>query len=108
MDAVGYVVPSWSPTRLADGQIALRTMSWSIDTMTVWATAALVGLDQRAAQHLFDRRQVFQCVLRQLRREISDQFPCFRSDENCADATRAARDQHNSQGALAGRESNHP
>src|SRR5271169_5896448 len=58
MHAVGYVVPSWSPTRLADGQIALRTMSWSIDTMTVWATTALVALDQCATQHLFDRRQV--------------------------------------------------
>src|SRR5271163_4989370 len=58
MHAVGYVVPSWSPTRLADGQIALRTMSWSIDTMTVWATTALVALDRCATQHLFDRRQV--------------------------------------------------
>jgi hypothetical protein len=42
---VGYVVPSWSPTRLADRQIALRTMSSSIDTMAVWAAATLVGLD---------------------------------------------------------------
>jgi hypothetical protein len=51
MRAVGYAVPSCSPIRLVDGQIALRTVSWSIDTTTVW-TAAVVGLDQRAAQDL--------------------------------------------------------
>jgi hypothetical protein len=55
---VGYVVPSQSPTRLADAEIPLGPMSWSVHTMTIWPTAALVCLDQRAAQHLLDRWQV--------------------------------------------------
>ena len=39
------------------GKISLGAMPRSIDTMAVGPAAALVGLDQRAAQYLFDRRQ---------------------------------------------------
>ena len=58
MGIVGYVIPSRTPAGLADGQIPLRAMSWSIDAVAVRPTTALVCLDQCAAQELLDRRQV--------------------------------------------------
>jgi len=42
---------------LADGQIPLGPMSRSVDAMAVLPAAALVGLDQCAAQNVLDRRQ---------------------------------------------------
>jgi hypothetical protein len=39
------------------GKISLGAVPRSIDTVAVGPAAALVGLDQRAAQYLFDRRQ---------------------------------------------------
>ena len=39
------------------GKISLGAMPRPIDTVAVGPAAALVGLDQRAAQYLFDRRQ---------------------------------------------------
>lgn len=39
------------------GKISLGAVPRSIDTVAVGSAAALVGLDQRAAQYLFDRRQ---------------------------------------------------
>jgi hypothetical protein len=57
MHIVWHVVASWSCTRPTDAKITLGTMPWSVHTMTVWPTAALVGFDQRAAQHLLHRRQ---------------------------------------------------
>ena len=39
------------------GTISLGAMPRPIDTVAVGPAAALVGLDQRAAQYLFDRRQ---------------------------------------------------
>jgi hypothetical protein len=39
------------------GKIPLGAMPRPIDTVAVGPAAALVGLDQRAAQYLFDRRQ---------------------------------------------------
>jgi len=57
MRIVRYVVPSQSPTWPADAQIPLGAMSWSVGTMAVWSTAALVRFDQGAAQHLLHRRQ---------------------------------------------------
>ena len=58
MSVVGHVVSSRSPAGLADGQIPLRAVSRSIDAVAVRSTAALVSLDQCAAQHLFDRWQI--------------------------------------------------
>src|ERR1700730_6532781 len=39
------------------GKISLGAMPSSVDTVAVGPPAAFVGLDQRAAQYLFDRRQ---------------------------------------------------
>ena len=39
------------------GKIPLGAMPSSVDTVAVEPPAAFVGLDQRAAQYLFDRRQ---------------------------------------------------
>ena len=39
------------------GKIPLGAMPSSVDTVAVGPPAAFVGLDQRAAQYLFDRRQ---------------------------------------------------
>lgn len=39
------------------GKISLGAVPRPIDTVAVGPAAALVGLDQRAAQYLFDRRQ---------------------------------------------------
>jgi len=39
------------------GKISLGAMPRPMDTVAVGPAAALVGLDQRAAQYLFDRRQ---------------------------------------------------
>ena len=58
MSVVGHVVSSRSPAGLADGQIPLRAVSRSVDAVAVRSTAALVSLDQCAAQHLFDRWQI--------------------------------------------------
>jgi len=39
------------------GKISFGAMAGPVDTVAVGPPAALVGLDQRAAQYLFDRRQ---------------------------------------------------
>ena len=44
-------------TLAAAQKLSLGAVPGSIDTVAVGPAAALVGLDQRAAQYLFDRRQ---------------------------------------------------
>jgi hypothetical protein len=46
------------PTELATDFKPTRTLSRSIDAITVRPTAALVGFDQRASQRLLDRREI--------------------------------------------------
>ena len=45
------------------GKISLGAMPSSVDTVAVGPPAAFVGLDQRAAQYLFDRRQAARKVV---------------------------------------------
>jgi hypothetical protein len=52
------VTDPWALAGSTDcGKISLGAVASSVDTVAVGPAAALVGLDQRAAQYLFDRRQ---------------------------------------------------
>jgi hypothetical protein len=55
---IRHVTDPWALAGSTDcGKIPLGAMPSSVDTVAVGPPAAFVGLDQRAAQYLFDRRQ---------------------------------------------------
>jgi hypothetical protein len=55
---VRHVTDPWALAGPTDcGKISLGAVASPVDTVAVGSPAALVGLDQRAPQYLFDRRQ---------------------------------------------------
>jgi hypothetical protein len=58
VSCIGHVAEPRALAGSSDcGEISLGAMPRSVDTVAVGPPAAFVGLDQRAAQYLFDRRQ---------------------------------------------------
>lgn len=55
---IRHVADAWALAGLTDrGKISLGAVTRPVDTVAVGPPATLVGLDQRAAQYLLDRRQ---------------------------------------------------
>jgi hypothetical protein len=55
---IWHVADPWALAGSTDcGKISLGAVASTVDTVAVGPPAALVGLDQRAAQYLLDRRQ---------------------------------------------------
>jgi len=55
---VAHIISVRPPARLADREIMLGPVARTVDAAAVGPAAALVGLDQRPAHHLLDRRRV--------------------------------------------------
>ena len=61
---IRHVADAWALAGLTDrGKISLGAVARPVDTVAVGPPATLVGLDQRAAQYLFDRRQAARKVV---------------------------------------------